>query len=232
MRLRIRLGRESQATTVVGVESSDHHVASSIDPLGSASQEVRVERIGSQVVANTMGRVAMVATTVDDDLPTTVAAFSGSLRDAPVEVFLADGDTEEDMPAHNAEHNVIQEGPVSSDEDFEESMVGDQELPSVVHDSEETFEVGDPPRTAVLQAAFRWMDEVDVCHQFRQRAAVMKSVPRFLKGSFCKALKVALNEIVRNRGEAELERGWKLLLMLPQMLLHRPPGGGKIAKSV
>ena len=182
-----------------------------------------------------MGRVAILATNVDEDLPTTVAAFNGSLRDAPVEVFLADGDTEsamsEDVPAHHAEHNVIQEEPVSSDEDFEESIAGEEELPSAMHDSEELFEVGDPPRTAVLQAAFRSMDEVDVCHQFRQRAAVMKSVPRFLKGSFCKALKVALNEIVRNRGEAELERGWKLLLMLPRMLLHRPPGGGKIAKS-
>ena len=151
-----------------------------------------------------------------------------------MEVFLADGDTEsamsEDVPAHHAEHNVIQEGTSSSDEDFEESMAGEGELPSAVHDSEETFEVGDPPRTAVLQAAFRSMDEVDVCHQFRQRAAVMKSVPRFLKGSsFCKVLKVALNEIVRNKGEVEMERGWKLLLMLPRMLLHRPPGGGKQA---
>ena len=132
---------------------------------------------------------------------------------------------------HHAKHNVIQEEPVSSDEDFEESIAGEEELPSAMHDSEELFEVGDPPPIAVLQAAFRSMDEVDVCHQFRQRAAVMKSVPRFLKGSFCKVLKVALNEIVRNRGEAELERGWKLLLMLLRMLLHRPPGGGKIAKS-
>ena len=39
-----------------------------IPPLGSASPEVRVERIGSQVVANTMGRVAMLATDVDDEL--------------------------------------------------------------------------------------------------------------------------------------------------------------------
>ena len=217
-RLSIRMGRESQATTVVGVESSDRHPASPVDPLGSANPEVIVERIGSQVVANTMGRVAMLATNVDDDLPATVAAFNGSHRNehAPAEVFLADGDTEsamsEDVSAHYAEHNVIPEdvwGPfssVGSDEDFEESIVGEQELPSAVHDSEETFEVGDPPRNAVLQAAFRSVDEVDVCCQFRQRASVMKSVSRFLKGSFCKVLKVALNEIVRNRGEVDLER--------------------------
>ena len=26
------------------------------------------------------------------------------------------------------------------------------------------------------------------------------------------------------------ERGWKLLMLLPRLLLHRPPGGGKIPK--
>ena len=95
-----------------------------------------------------------------------------------------------------------------------------KELPSTVHDDEETFE--DPPRIAVLQAAFRSVDEVDVSHQFQQRAAVMRSVPRFVKDSFynfCEALKAALNEIVRNRGEADLERGWKLLLMLHRIFL-------------
>ena len=86
---------------------------------------------------------------------------------------------------------------IMSDEEFEDSIVGDQELPSAVHDSEETFKVPDP-RIAVLQAAFRSMDEVDACNQFRQRAAVMKSVPRFLTGPLCKVLKVVLNKIVRN----------------------------------
>ena len=143
----------------------------------------------------------------------------------------------EGVPPHRAEHNIIPEdvwGPVSSvgsEEDFEESIAGEQELPSAARDSEETFELPDSPRIAVMQAAFRSMDEVDDCHQFRQSASVMKSVPRFLKGSFCKALKVALNVIVRNRGEADLESSWKLLLMLHRMLLHRLPGGGKIAKS-
>ena len=71
------MGRESQATTIVGVESSDCHPASRVDALGCSSPEVRVERIGSQVVANTMGRVAMLGADVDNDLPTTVPAFSG-----------------------------------------------------------------------------------------------------------------------------------------------------------
>ena len=66
------------------------------------SPKVSLERIGSQVVANTMGQVVMLATNVDDDLPTIVAA--------PVEVFLADGDTESarSVAAYHAEFDVVQ----------------------------------------------------------------------------------------------------------------------------
>ena len=56
-----------------------------IDALGCP--EVRIERIGTQVVANTMGRVAMLAADVDDNLPTMVPVFSG-----------LNGNTESTMP--------------------------------------------------------------------------------------------------------------------------------------
>ena len=42
----------------------------------------------------------------------------------------------------------------------------------------------------------------------------MKSVPRFLRGPF-----------------RDQERGWKLFLMIPRMLLHRGPGGGGIPRN-
>ena len=65
---------------------------------GSANPEVRVERIGSQVVANMM-----------------------AMSTPQQRCVLTDGDTEsamsEDVPMHRAEHNVILEdawGPVSS----------------------------------------------------------------------------------------------------------------------
>ena len=44
-----------------------------------------------------IGKFLMLATDVDDDLPTTVPAFSGLIEHAPPEVFLADGNTESTM---------------------------------------------------------------------------------------------------------------------------------------
>ena len=59
----------------------------------------------------------------------------------------------------------------------------------------------------------------------------MKSVPRIFEGLFRNALKVALKEIIEGVGEVEQKRGWKLLLMLPRMLLHRPLGRSNVSKS-
>ena len=154
-------------------------------PAAPPSSVVRM--VGSQVVANTMGRAAMLATNVDDDLPTTVAVFNGSFRDehAPAEVFLADGDTEsamsEGVPAHHAEHQCDpggRWGPVSS------RLLGSRSC------HQPCMTVKKHSRWAVLQAAFRSIEEVDVLPPFSQRAAVMRSVPRFLKCSFCKVSKV------------------------------------------
>ena len=75
------------------------------------------------------------------------------------------------------------------------------------------------------------MDEVDPRGLFAQHAAVMKSVPRFLRGPFRNALKLALHEATRSNDEVDQERGWKLFLMIPRMLLHRGPGGGGILRS-
>ena len=52
----------------------------------------------------------------------------------------------------------------------------------------------------------------------------MKSVPRFLRGPFKNALKVAM-EAALQEDELSQERGWKLFVMLPRMVLHRPPRG-------
>ena len=63
------------------------------------------------------------------------------------------------------------------------------------------------------------MDEVDSRGLFAQRTVVMKSVPRFLRGPFRNALKLALHEATRSNDEVDQERGWKLFL-IPRMLLH------------
>ena len=59
-----------------------------------------------------------------------------------------------------------------------------------------------------------------------RRAAVVKNIPRFLKGPFRNALQAALEEATAPE-RCRQERGWKLFLLLPRLLLHRPPRGGR-----
>ena len=162
------------------------------------------------------GPPAAVTTQWDSDTETQDSRRS--IVDA-LEFDLTRGDSDEEL--------VPLDSP-GSEVEFEESVAGEEEAAPV---SEEAFPDVPDVRAAVLRAAFRTLNDVDPCHQFRQRAAVMKSVPKFLQGLFRNALKVALKEIIEGAGEVEQERGWKLLLMLPRMLLHRPPGGSKVSKS-
>ena len=48
------------------------------------------------------------------------------------------------------------------------------------------------PPAPTLRAAFEDLDHIQPCDHFRLRASVMKSVPKFLRGQFKNALKVAL----------------------------------------
>ena len=75
---------------------------------------------------------------------------------------------------------------------------------------------------------------VDLSRVFARREAVMKGVPRILWGSFHIALKLALEELAAGsvaNDRLRQERGWKLFLVLPRMLLHRPPRGGLLGKD-
>ena len=50
-------------------------------------------------------------------------------------------------------------------------------------------------RSARIRAAFRELDGVDVPTMFARRGVVMQNVPRFLRGAFRNAVRVALDEI-------------------------------------
>ena len=89
------------------------------------------------------------------------------------------------------------------------------ELPDTVEEAEN--EIGGPQS----------LNDVDPQRNCEKRASVMKSIPKYLRGPFKNALKLAL--VKATAGDDVL--GWKLVLMLPRMLLHRRPGGGIIAKS-
>ena len=77
------------------------------------------------------------------------------------------------------------------------------------------------------------LDMVDIAEVFSVRAVVMKSVPRFLAGAFRGALKAGLQEICKGRAANNVvveERGWKLFLLIPRLLLWRPPRGGLVPR--
>ena len=62
----------------------------------------------------------------------------------------------------------------------------------------------------------------------------MKSVPGFMKGAYQSAMRIALAEIDEQRNHnvvSRISRGWRLFLVLPRLLLHKPPRGGKIPKA-
>ena len=109
----------------------------------------------------------------------------------------------------------------------EESEMG---LEDPVPQVEEDEVVLTPPRGVEVRAVLEELDRLNPCFIFEQRASLMKKVPKFLRGPFRNALKFALEEAIA-RDEVRQSRGWKLFMMLPRMLLHRPPGGGLISKS-
>ena len=132
-------------------------------------------------------------------------------------------DSEDDPSVFDAEPSVPPPVPPPSDdtESVEWSIQGDSEdTVSLIE-----VEVEIPPfRAPQLRGAFAMMDLVDARTIFRQRAAVMKSVPRFPHGPFRNALKLAIEEVLVSGDPLRQERGWKVLMLLPRMLLHRPPG--------
>ena len=85
------------------------------------------------------------------------------------------------------------------------------------------------PGVATLRGAFASLDDVNLVEEFDERACVMKSVPRFMNGPYKIAMRVALEEM-NTIDEVRVERGWKLFLLLPRMLLHRASRGGLIPR--
>ena len=62
----------------------------------------------------------------------------------------------------------------------------------------------------------------------------MRSVPFVMRGAFRSALRIALQEIIDGteaQSEVRTVRGWKLLLLLPRMLLYRGHRGGLIPRK-
>ena len=121
--------------------------------------------------------------------------------------------------------------PVAQDDDT------DHEMGMSEAGSEGVFEfIAEPevnvvvPRVAGLREALLSLDRWNLPDLVKKRACVMRSVPRFLKGPHRNALRVALEEATAEQ-LCRQERGWKLFILLPRMLLHRPPRGGLLSKE-
>ena len=109
---------------------------------------------------------------------------------------------------------------------WEESLAGNDDDIPVFEDIVEVVMA----RTAGFSDGLASLDVIDPRTVFECRALVLRSVPRFLHGPFRNVLKIALEECLSPEILRQ-ERGWKLLMLVPKMLLHRPPGGGLIPKS-
>ena len=82
--------------------------------------------------------------------------------------------------------------------------------------------------------AFASLDSVNLVVTFQHRPRLMQVVPWVLRGAFRGAIQEALQEILAgsaSNDEVKATRGWKLLLLLPRMILFRPGGGGSVPRS-
>ena len=83
---------------------------------------------------------------------------------------------------------------------------------------------------AAARAALQDLDDVDLEAEFCTRACVMKSPPAFLRCHHRSAMRFALSEADRAHDPVGASRAWKLFLLLPRLLLHRPARGNNIPK--
>ncbi|CAK0843435.1 unnamed protein product [Prorocentrum cordatum] len=89
-----------------------------------------------------------------------------------------------------------------------------------------------PPPQAPPRAEREALDGADLQAALRQRVATLRSAPAFLRGPLRNALRKALREIhAGEANEARQLRGWKLLFLIPRMLLSKDPGARTVPKE-
>ena len=85
-----------------------------------------------------------------------------------------------------------------------------------------------------MRVGLESLDVVNLESVFEIRGLVMKSVPKFMRGVSRGAIKTSLQAILRGRERKDTEmetRGWKLLMLIPRLLLTRPPRGGLVPQE-
>ena len=119
------------------------------------------------------------------------------------------------------------------------SVEHESDLRSVVP-SEASSELADNPgirqaaNTRGFSVGLVQLDGFLVTEIFERRAHVMRVVPHFMRAAFSSAMKAACEGILSGFSAGDLilqERAWKLLFLLPRMLLCRPRRGGHVPKK-
>ena len=183
--------------------------------------------------------------------PSTIPASSTVLREAhpnPYGRYSVLSDRVDSEPELWVDHTILDsvEGVVDhrrmpdTDSDSTESVQFPDEVLSDVEAFREEIDVEEVevplprwPRRMFMDG-LRSLDGVDICQIFRRRAMVMKSVPKFMQGSFQGVLKATMEEVNAVRLARDVlcqSRAWKAFLLLPRLLLHKPPRGGLIQKK-
>ena len=163
-----------------------------------------------------------------------------SLMSGGVPVTQLDAVSPHEAPMEASQFNLAQSDTVSlvtepedgfDDDPAEEDDVVSEGGLEILSDQESEVEIPFRlPGAMARRRGFESLDGVSLVQEFDERACLMKTVPRFLKGPYRIALRTALEETnVEDLGRQEL--GWKLFLLLPRLLLHQGPRGGTIAKQ-
>ena len=221
------------ATCVVGVPGRSvvdcARVAEILKRRCDGSKRLRLQFAGSQATTVPASRL---------DMPPHVDPFAtqGCL-------FAGGGARAEDSAVHVAG--------IADESHLVETLVDDASTDHVDDDAESVregsvvgSEVGEAPDTLVeceipgrdvrhtpaFRAALQSWDRVSLVEEFSRRPCIMKSVPKFFKGPYRKAMRVAMDGA--NCGvPARQEGGWKLFVLLPRLLLFRHARGGNLGKE-
>ena len=95
--------------------------------------------------------------------------------------------------------------------------------------SEPEFSVPEVRVTSqVIRDALVALDALDLSVVFSKRAAVMKTISKFLRGSYRNAMRVAMEEAFHPQ-EARRTRGWTTVPLAPQDVVAQASRGGNIA---
>ena len=110
-------------------------------------------------------------------------------------------------------------------------------VPSAIQgDAEQRFRQAgrQDTRTNPFDSAWAQLDSVNYHDLFLTKIPMLKSCPRFFQERLRECLSFALRERFRGKmvGDAQAEtRGWKLFVLIPMMLLHRPHGTKAVGRE-